>query len=283
MSHLYRSFNMAYIEFFRKLYESYPQEVKLFEEVTSIVEKVKADKATPCLYLEWSQSVLAFENALFNKDETIINEIDVFQRTNMSQLYTQRFMEEEKQWFWDKVLSLYRYRSMLAACGNQIGTMEEVALDFVKRNQGLKPEQFHQKVFEEMLSGGDMTKRILETFQQPGSITSIIKNFSSLMRVPGQDPVDLSAIEKLVEQEDPSTIQSEFVKFQESIRESGVNPFDEIKTAMATAQTESSQLDSSSVESCIGTAGKMSDMMRQLAEKMAKDHQKELDNSDKKE
>jgi hypothetical protein len=263
MTKLLGAYNINYLQFLRWIYESFNDQVGLFNEIKDTMAKVKVDAETSELFDAFDADTHNYQDALFNKDETCLEQIPLFQRTNMASLYP-RLDDAERTSFWDNVTALCRYGGMLKACGTQVSTMENMALNFVKNNPGLRPEQYHQKVFEEMIGGGEMSSQLIETFKTPGTLQNILNNFGSLLRTPGADPIDLSGLSAMVKQEDLENLDSEFEELQQQIRDTGVNPFAEMGDMFGAAHAASSSANQSPLAMTMNSTNAMADAVRKL-------------------
>lgn len=284
MSKLYRAFNTSEVRFLRWIYSSFTDDAKLYKELKRQAELIEKDKCTPDIFTEFKKDIETFlteenkrtvEDDVFDENSSCLSRIGFLKRANIPNIYKRLTEPEEKQ-FWENLQTLCKFRGMLNACGKQLGTMENMAMDFVKRNPSLKPEEYHQRVFEDMLSGGEMSKNLLSAFKEPGTLQNILDNFSSIIRTPGKEKVDLSALSKMVSQEDLSNIDEEFEKLNDQMRESGVNPFATISEAMKQTSTENPE---PSAMMSSETTEKMNNAMYELVRKM-QEHEIEDDGSE---
>lgn len=281
MSHLYRAFSVSYTRFLRWLYRAFPESEELFDELTNVVQLAQSEPETHKFGDEWAEYVRPNEEAVYASDPAVFEKVPMFRRIKMADLYV-RMAEPERKAFWANVVSLCQNSRMLAACGAHLGTMEEVALEFVQSNRGLKAEEYHQKVFEQMLSGGDFSTKLIETFKKPGALRSIVENFSGMMRAPGQEPIDMSGLLRMMEETDLSNLDKEFAEMQEQIKGSGMNPFEDIKTAMSEAAAAAKPVAPTDdpLQATIASTSAMADAVKRMTAKILA--QKEKEDAEKK-
>lgn len=275
MTKVHRAYNISYLQFFRWIYESFSTR-GLFTLINEAMVKVKANPETEELFNLFNADTVAEEDGLFNKDPTCLERIPLFQAANIHNLYL-RFKPEEQELFWTNVTSLCRYGGMLKTCGTKVETMESLAMDFVRDHPGLKPEEYHRRVFEDMTSNGDMSKTLLKTFKEPGTLKNILQNFGGLLRTPGEAPVDLSDLANMITPEDLENLDSKFAEMQEKIKESGVNPFDNVQELMRAGPPSSDVEQKGAIQSgnifanmgLAGMGGNVANAVRMLKTKMA--------------
>lgn len=244
MSQLYRVFNTSEVQLLRMLYKAFPESTDLHDELIRQVNLIKGDIKTDKIFKEFENDLsvkvgddkTTVEDLLFKSDPLCIPKIGFLRRSNVEKLYP-RFHKEsgEDVKFWESLQSLCKYRGMLGACGSHIGDMENMAMSFIEENPDLKPHEYHQRVFQQMLSGdGTISKQLIDTFKKPGAIQGILKNFGNIIRTPGQDPVDLSAIAKLAESEDLENLDEQFEEMKQEMKSSGINPFEAMSNGFST-------------------------------------------------
>lgn len=291
MAKLHRAFNASLVKFLRFIYRALHDSVPLYDELVRVVQIAKVDPEGAELFEVFDVDIRAtvtvasdeedqeditvtVEDLVFDSNPEALLHITFFRNAALYENYG-RLVDEEVARFWHDIQGLCKFRAMLSACGNQSSQMESIAMAFVKNNPGLKPEAYHQKVFEEMLTGGPMRDRLIDTFKKPGAIQEILKNFGSVMRAPGQKAVDLSALADLTTSEDLEHLDEEFDEFQKAFEESGINPFEHFATAMGASDP------AGPAEISTGAAQSVTDAMMKLMDTMNRGDDDDMDEDTK--
>lgn len=189
MPKLLKVFNQSYVQVFKILSTSFCDEKQ--EEDMLLAAEVKRlhsfleekDGMSPTVFTKFKTETKDFVNDIFAKNEDLFTQdkLGFLSEIKFSKMWA-RFVDSEKTVFWKNITSLCRYSSMLQACGDQLASMEDMAVDFMKSKKDTKPEDYHMALFKEMLSGGDMSKKLLDTFKDPNCIKNILGNVSTIMR-----------------------------------------------------------------------------------------------------
>lgn len=275
MSKLYQAFNVSFLQGFRNIYKSFRGMQGLHTELERFIKLVRANAETPEIFREFDRDTRAHVDALFRCDTEALDRVPLFVRMDLPLIFT-RLRAEEHEAFWATISTLLKYESMLNACGSQVGVMESMAMDFVRSNPNMNPNEYHQAVVQEMLNGGEMSQRLMETFKQPGVLENILGNFGNLLRRPGEEPIDLSGIAKMVKPEELANIDEEFKKMQDQIRESGQNPFAEIQGMLKPPAGGTPAADGSAPDlDSFSAAPGLSDAVRKLAQRIAEEKAKQ--------
>ena len=281
MGHLFKAYNISFLQAFRNIYKCFSGEAGLKAELTELIDLVRADANTHEIYNRFCADTNAHMDALFSSDADCLEKIPMFVRMNLPSIYS-RLMAEEQPFFWNSIFSVLKYGSMLSACGTQVSSMEDMAMKFVKDRPDLKPEEYHQTVLQEMLSGGDLSQQLLSSFKQPGTLQNILSNFGNLLRTPGQEPIDLSELTKMIKPSDLENLDSEFAALQQNVKDTGVNPFAQVQEMMraetggAGAAVAAASFGGSPLEQSLASTSGMASAVRKLAalaheEKLKKD------------
>lgn len=223
MSTLFKAFYLTELQFLKNLYNSFRTKA-LYNEILQQAKSYKTDPEDRTLYNEFKADVTKSEDLIYDHNPQTFEKVRVLQRINMGKIY-ERMNETERSSFWEEFINMCKYTSMLKACGKFSQNIESMAINFVKSHPDMKPQQFHQKVFEEMFNGGDMQKQFLSTFRNKGALKSVLKNVGGILRTPGGENVDLSELADEIKDTDLNNLDEEFGKLQQHIRETGVNPF----------------------------------------------------------
>ena len=188
---LYIAFNKNYLQIFKIIHKSFNDIKEVDSHYTDIMEMFGTPKAfaTKTLYKSFAQDLdQQILDRLKAKDQGVFLELKFFKHAGYGHVVS-RLLEEEKPVFWKNIQSLCQCSAMIQACGSQLDQMENIATNFMKKNPKLSPQEYHKTLFQEMLSGGDLSKQLLQTFQQKGSIQNIMKNVGNIIRT-GDDEQD---------------------------------------------------------------------------------------------
>lgn len=162
--------------------KSFSDDDCLCTEMKTVDEVLQKSTMSNELYQEFvidtPQSVI---DRIFEKDISVITEIGVLRRSNITNL-VKRMIPKELVVFWANLQNTCRYSSMLRACGEKLSDMEQMAFDFMEANKDCAPEQFQGKLFQEMLSGGPMSKRLMSTFGDTTCIKNILSNIGNILK-----------------------------------------------------------------------------------------------------
>jgi len=243
MSKLYTSFNVAEVQFLRWIYKVFPTR-PLYNEIVLQVAEMKTDMGSTRIFDEFNGELgesfakskegggehVSIVDQIFKKDKECLTRISLLRRTKIDDLYV-RMVDDERTMFWNNLQALCKYRGMLNACGTQAGAMQDVAMEFLKRNPNLKPEEMHKSVFDELMNGdgkgkNTMRDNILKMFANPDVIKGILQNFGDIVRSDNGDAPDMSALIAELDDEDLSGADGGFEEMLNDMQESGFNPFD---------------------------------------------------------
>lgn len=184
---LLKVFNTNFLKFFKILNRSFCDSI-LDQLLTAEVHRIEweldnSNYQTKEFFESFDSDTKDFIDDIFKKKEYLIveNKFKFLHKLNFSFTWT-RFKESEKLVFWKNLISLCRYAGMLKACGNELTSMEDMALKFMENKADVAPDQYHMELFKEMLAGGDMSKQLVETFKNPDCIKNILGNVSTIMR-----------------------------------------------------------------------------------------------------
>ena len=183
-------FNDSYYQFFVLLAKSFcspnRQEDQLLQkEVKDIKQALETDPFTRKYFTTFDTETKKYIDDIFNKDDSFItqNKLPIFRRLQFLNVW-QRMVDEEKAVFWDNLISLIRYNSMINACGSQLAPMEQMAMQFMQKKQHIDPKQYHQELFTELLAGGEMSQQLMKAFQDPNCLKNILQNVGTIIRQP---------------------------------------------------------------------------------------------------
>lgn len=177
-------FNDKYMSFMKSMLESFDDAVPLRNEYARILAAYRQNPADCGIHEEFQRDITQEHiSRIFNKDESVLADksIGIFGTCEISALY-KRMYDEEKSVFWENMQKLCRYSSMVRACGESLGDIECIARDFMSANMGIKPEDYHTTLMKEMLSGGEISQRIMTTLSNPKSMDNIINNVGNLLQ-----------------------------------------------------------------------------------------------------
>lgn len=219
---LFQAFNRVYKKLLTIQFQSFPDQLGLQAELANVDAQMNENEFTNAISTQFAADTKDFVNHVYMKDEAMLSACPLMQRINMADMWAS-MVQEERDVFWDNMTSLMRYHSMLEACGTELGSMESMATEFMQRNQGLKPEEYHAKLFQEMLSGGDMSQRLMGIFQNPNTLKNMLKNVGNIMRSSGEEKsLDLEGLSEWMNVNDLSNIDADLSRLSEVARESGL-------------------------------------------------------------
>jgi hypothetical protein len=221
---LLKVFNSSYLHVFQILAKSFcdpelTEDMLLQDEVKRIENLCsQADGKCKELFHQFDADTKDNKDAIFAKDPEIITgkKLGFLNNIQFHAIWA-RCVDTEKEIFWKNLLSLCRYCSMLKACGEQLGSMEDMALDFMEQKKDIPPEEYHMALFQEMLAGGDMSKKLVETFKDPNCIKNILANVGEILRKPkdesgdGDDFTDILKMASMFEDSDMEELQKGLV------------------------------------------------------------------------
>jgi hypothetical protein len=205
-------FNQNFASVLRILKTSFDDVPELVEEFDRVNELLEQEASLKEIHDEFEHDVDAkMIERIFKSEDSVITDdtVNFMRRSNLKSVYLRMF-PAEKEVLWKNLQGLCRCSSMLRACGDQLGDMEDMAVEFMKDHGDASPEEYQMKLFQEMLSGGEMSKKVLSTFQNPECIKNILSNvgnivsgsgmgglgdFANLMQTPFSD-ADLEEVSK---------------------------------------------------------------------------------------
>lgn len=173
-------FNDNYIMFLEILQKSFPNNIKLRKEITVVRSLIHDDPSNKHIHKKFKMSAPQKNiDRIYDKDESVFDEL--FTEICLGDIF-KRLFESERKVLWKNLENLCRYSSMIRACGTQLGAMEDIANEFMEKNQNVDPKKYHMKLFKEMLSGGEMSQKLLSTFNETDSINDIMANVGNIMK-----------------------------------------------------------------------------------------------------
>lgn len=238
MGVLHKAYNLSFLQFFRWIYVSNADNVSLKTFLADRVKRFEEEPQTVEFYNELNTDLLDVvpeqtinnEQRVYAKDAKVWNDMKMCGvESGMSELFP-GFTAEEQEAVWNKFVGLCKYQAMLRSCGQQTEAMEDLAMQFIQKNQGdIKQEDFYAKVFDEMISGGDMTQKLIQSFSDPSFMKGIIQNFGSMIQAPGQPPIDMSPLAAQITEEKLKELPAQFNNLMTQMKTTGVNPFEALR------------------------------------------------------
>jgi hypothetical protein len=217
---LMKVYNINVMHWLRALYNSFKETPGLKNELKRFVSLIKKDETTDLIYKEFNRSTKMHEDAIFKSDATCLSNIPIMVRMEIPSVYS-RLTDDEKVVFWKKLIQIIRYHGLLNSCGEHVGVMENLGMEFVAKHQGKSPEDIQKALVQDMLSDGKMMNEMIKTFQKPGAIENIINNIGPLIRGQGQDAIDLSGLLKAIKPEDIQNLDKDFKEMQDEMKNKG--------------------------------------------------------------
>lgn len=214
---LLKVFNQNYLKVLKILQKSFcdpnvTSDKLLSEECERIAKLINVlkDKDTPTeIQTNFNNDIQPYKNDIFQRKSYVFEQdlLNFLAKFKFSEIWN-RLEDSEKDVFWQNISGLCKYNSMLRACGKEISSMENMALDFMEDKKHLQPEECHQALFKEMLSGGEMSQKLLNTFQNGASIKNILENVGDLLKTSTGNNVgnDLSDILNMASQVDEAEL-----------------------------------------------------------------------------
>lgn len=117
---------------------------------------------------------------IFQSDVYILGYVDLYTLKPRFQTIEKLNIDEMSE-FWKCLGALCKYSSMVRACGGKMNEIEGIAKDFLKSNPDITAEDCHSKLISEMLSGGDMSQKLMSAFSGPDMMQNVIKNITNIM------------------------------------------------------------------------------------------------------
>lgn len=179
-----RVFNTSYMDMLTILSKVFPDEKAVVDEARITQALFTAKKNTNALHKEFETHVTKeIVDAIMDEDPGCLGKPSggFMTRCNFKVLYTRLADDDERRVFWQNLQTCVRYSSMLRACGSNMGDLEDMATSFMSNNKGLTPAQYQAKLMQEMLGGGEMSKKLMNVFSDPNMISNIIQNVGPLI------------------------------------------------------------------------------------------------------
>jgi hypothetical protein len=183
-------FNTQLHQFIAVVVESFRDSRKIHDFSTKLNQDLTVDPGSPIWHKKFEQSTpQKVIDDLFKHDGDVFTTNEFFLEFDFDVLYNE--MEEgERTIIWKHIEGLCKYSSMIRACGDQISEMEQLAVDFMANNADIAPEEYHTKLFKEMISGGELSKRLMKTFSNKKCIENILSNVSNIVKSNNSDGSD---------------------------------------------------------------------------------------------
>lgn len=188
---LLKIFNESYLHFLQILHKSFPDNTMIFEELKRIQDMYKERQDTIEIHNRLKNVMDSkFISLIMDKDESIIPEnfqdTDVentfFHMLNIDTSWYHNLEPSEKEVFWGNLQDLSRYSSMVRACGDNVSELEALATDFMARNDTQDQSKYHELLFQELLQGGALSKKVLESFSSPECMKSVLENVGNILK-----------------------------------------------------------------------------------------------------
>jgi hypothetical protein len=223
MSKLHGAYNTSVLKFLRWLYKAFHSNKALYDECARVIEQIKNNANTTTIFEELDTQMKTFSEPLYASDCKVFDCIDMLQRIEMHDMYD-HMTESERENFWRNLTALAGYGGMLRACGGKLQNMESMAAEYIQENKGrLDPQRAQQQVFEDIFSGGKFTKQLLGMYKNTDDLKNVFDNFGDLLRLPGQEKVDLSGLTAMIEEEDISNLSENFDDMKKEMEDSGIS------------------------------------------------------------
>ena len=183
-------FNNTYLQIFTILGESFnndsiPEDVLVQAEVARLTEFIEENPRSDVIWAVFEEDTKEHIDDIFNRNETIFaaNDLGFLAKINFDAIW-HRFEDSEKVIFWKSMITLCRFSAMLKTCGSQLESMEDMASEFVTNNQNksMDAEECQTALLQELLSGGEMSQKMLKSFQDKNTISNMMSNFGAIMR-----------------------------------------------------------------------------------------------------
>jgi len=227
---LHKAFNVALLQWLRRLQRSFQKEAGLNQEVARSLALFRQNQFTDELIKRF-EAGFSHEHIdmVFARDPLVLSASEYMARINMSGIYKRFVVDkakniDEQAPFWKQLTGLVRWLSMVKACGSSLGNLETIATKFIHNNPGLPQEQYQEKLIEQMMQGGEMSGYIKEVLTNPDSINAMLDNVGNVLRREKGKKFDFRKLISMMSDEDaqdeegkaePLDMAKEFDEFQE--------------------------------------------------------------------
>lgn len=223
---LHTAVNVAAIQFLRDIYATFPTK-SLHAELSTLMSRTDGKQDDPTLYNELKEDTSDIQDQLYDKDESALDKVRLLKRIKSKKLLA-RMNEKEKDMFWDRVLSIAKYTTMINAVSGHMDDIHKMAETFMQENKNMDLKDMQAHIFEELFAGGKMSEQFLQTFTKDGALDGVLRNVGNILRAPGDEAVDMSAMADALKKEDLSKLPEHFAKMKQHISDTGTNPMADI-------------------------------------------------------
>lgn len=199
MGKLQQQFNRNYSKFMDGWASTFSDEKTLQRANKYIKEVIQKNPNTDQFHTEVYSSCQPVFDEIYKNDASLIEQdrIGFLAKLNFKHIFTKRMLSDEKKQLFSDIQSLCRFCSLLRTCGSQLTDMEEMASEFTQNHSFEDPAEYQRELFKEMLSGGAMSQKLLQTFQDPNNLKNILNNVGDVLRGTNGIGSDFSSMLKL--------------------------------------------------------------------------------------
>jgi hypothetical protein len=174
------------------LSKSFPDNITLGSSKDTLLTMIETDPT--CVYRDWilpEINIPRFSSAVYQK-----NPEKFFARSAIlgpylggQEVYNQLEPHECDSW-WNALICMMRYASLMNVTGDSLACFEKVAATFMAQNDGVTGETIHKRLFEKLFSDPSLTAQLRDAFASPDSIKNIMGGIGPLFRGLGLDADD---------------------------------------------------------------------------------------------
>ena len=220
MGKLQEHFNQNYLLFIKTYANIFTDVDELQKHYLKTQKEIKENKNTTSFYESLYASCQPHLDDIYKNNSTLFTEkkLQHFTKLGFNHIYTKRLTDDEKKEFHSDIRKLCRFCSLLKTCGTEIDDMEDMALNFTKQHNCKDPSEYQTKLFTEMLSGGELSKKLLKTFSDPKKLKGILSNVPDVLRGTNGLSEDFTSMLKLshdIKDEELKETTDQIAKLQE--------------------------------------------------------------------
>ena len=209
----WQTWNAAYLQFLSGLYSKMRSCRPLFEWVRHCTALVKVDRNTLELFSAAEPDLAACQEGIFASEETVLDRL--WPQLGLRVLYAGLTEADRASVMWAPLVSLCRMTCIMKVGQQHLNFLSPDTLERI-RTQVQTPSANMGSVLSELLTT-DTAGSILTYLQDPERLRTLLGQFSTLLRTPGQPALDLSPLLEMLPKpgDDPAAVQKELQEFQE--------------------------------------------------------------------
>jgi hypothetical protein len=216
MADLFLVINNNAKELLTNLRASFPEVQKINDELRVLTANMATNPRDKTMATRLNADLAPHLNAIHSCDAKRLLGVDnlpaIVTVFSLDALWP-RLLTNEKSAVWSALHGIVRFLTIVSTCGDSLESFDDIAQMFVKKNGNqLDPAKAQSQIFAQLFSDKEMSKKLLQTFENGDTLKSIISNVGNVITgmtatVPNEAEADESSSEEEEENEEDIELQ----------------------------------------------------------------------------